>query len=84
MPRSPLEADWLQDTLAEVAQRLRRSCEDHAKCAEQLEEIVADLRLPDGAVIRPRSPDPGAAAEVTRSAGPPLQITISISSEPRM
>ncbi len=83
MQSSSFESDWLQDTLTEIARRLRQSCEDHARCAEQLEQIVADLRLPEGVVIRPRSPDPGAAAEATRAASPPLQITISIAGQPR-
>ncbi|MBA3481436.1 MAG: hypothetical protein H0T51_06435 [Pirellulales bacterium] len=80
MSRSSVESDWLRDTLAEIARRLRRSCEDHACCAAQLEQIVADLQLPDGVVIRPRSPQPTAAVEPNSS---PLEITVSVSIQPR-
>jgi hypothetical protein len=83
MPRSPLEADWLQDTLEDVARRLRHDAEDLAWCADQLENIVAGLRLPDDAVMRSRSNDSNVGAEATCSAKLPLQITISIASGPR-
>ena len=42
-----VEADWLQDTLADVARRLRRpgvSAAQLAECAAILERIVGDLR----------------------------------------
>jgi hypothetical protein len=42
-----IEADWLQETLADVARRLRRpgvSGDELAKCASILERIVGDLR----------------------------------------
>jgi len=42
-----VEADWLQDTLADVARRLRRpgvSAAQLAECAAILERIIGDLR----------------------------------------
>lgn len=47
MTSSDVEADWLPDTLREVARRLRRpgvDVDDLAWCADQLERIVADLQ----------------------------------------
>ena len=44
-----LDSDWLQDTLLDVAGRLCQpdvSPTDLARCATQLERIVADLRTP--------------------------------------
>ncbi|BBO34444.1 hypothetical protein [Lacipirellula parvula] len=42
-----VEADWLQDTLAELAQKIRQpgvSTAQLAECASVLERIVDDLR----------------------------------------
>ncbi|BBO31102.1 hypothetical protein [Lacipirellula parvula] len=42
-----VEADWLQDTLTDVARRMRRpgaNAAELAECATVLEWIVADLR----------------------------------------
>jgi len=53
-----VEADWLQDTLADVARRLRRpgvSAAQLAECASVLERIVGDLR---GTPALERSPVP--------------------------
>jgi hypothetical protein len=83
MPRSPLEADWLQDTLEDVARRLRHDGEDLAWCAEQLEKIVIGLRYPDDAVASSRPNASNIAAETTRSADLPLQITITVASGPQ-
>jgi hypothetical protein len=47
MPPSDVEADWLQDTLTDVARRLRRSGITQGQlsdCASILERIVSDLR----------------------------------------
>ena len=47
MTNPDVEADWLQDTLADVARRLRRpgvSVAQLAECASILERIVCDLR----------------------------------------
>ena len=47
MTNPDVEADWLQDTLADVARRLRRpgvSAAQLAECASILERIVGDLR----------------------------------------
>jgi hypothetical protein len=47
MSQSDVEADWLQDTLADVARRLRRSGVTKgqlSECASILERIVSDLR----------------------------------------
>lgn len=47
MTHPDVEADWLQDTLADVARRLRRSgvsAAQLAECASILERIVGDLR----------------------------------------
>lgn len=47
MTNPDIEADWLQDTLADVARRLRRpgvSAAQLAECAANLERIVGDLR----------------------------------------
>ena len=64
MTNPDVEADWLQDTLADVARRLRRpgvSAAQLAECAAILERIVGDLRgtpppeAPPALVINPRS-----------------------------
>ena len=47
MTNPDVEADWLQDTLANVARRLRRpgvGSAQLAECAAILERIVGDLR----------------------------------------
>ena len=47
MKTPDVEADWLQDTLADVARRLRRSGVTKwqlSECASILERIVSDLR----------------------------------------
>lgn len=47
MTNPDVEADWLQDTLADVARRLRRpgvSAAQLTECASILERIVGDLR----------------------------------------
>ncbi len=46
MNSSDVESDWLQDTLEDVARRLRHDGEDLAWCADQLEKIVVGLRSP--------------------------------------
>lgn len=64
MTSPDVEADWLQDTLADVASRLRRSGVTKgqlAECAAILERIVGDLRgtsmpeMPTSPVINPRT-----------------------------
>ena len=66
MPSSSLESDWLQDTLEDVARRLRHDGEDLAWCADQLEKIVVGLRSPTE--LEGRScPRPAAAAKADRS-----------------
>lgn len=64
MTSSDVEADWLQDTLADVARRLRRSGITKgqlAECASILEWIVSDLRgtpmpeMPPVTAINPRT-----------------------------
>lgn len=64
MPPSNVEADWLQDSLADVARRLRRSGITQgqlSECASILERIVSDLRgtpmpeSPTVPVISPRT-----------------------------
>ena len=47
MTNPDVVADWLQDTLADVARRLRRpgvSAAQLAECAAILERIIGDLR----------------------------------------
>lgn len=64
MTSPDVEADWLQDTLAEVARRLRRSGitkRQLSECASILERIVSDLRgtpipqMPSIPAINPRT-----------------------------
>jgi hypothetical protein len=64
MKTPDVEADWLQDTLADVARRLRRpgvSAAQLAECASILERIIGDLRgaplleRPPGLVSNPRT-----------------------------
>lgn len=64
MTNPDVEADWLQDTLADVARRLRRPGVRAAQLAEYaaiLERIVGDLRgtstpeMPPVPVIHPRT-----------------------------
>jgi hypothetical protein len=82
MPRSPLDADWLQDTLHEVSRQLRRSGEELTKCAEQLERIVTDLQSPEEAFLRPRSAAATVASDDNHLEGHPLHITVTISRNP--
>ena len=64
MTNPEVEADWLQDTLAKVARKLRQpgvSAAKLAECASILERIVGDLRgtstpeMPPVPVINPRT-----------------------------
>ena len=58
MTNPKVEADWLQDTLADVVRRLRRpgvGAAQLAECAAILERIVGDLR---GTSAPERSPVP--------------------------
>lgn len=64
MVQADVEADWLQDTLADVARRLRRSGITKgqlSECASILERIVSDLRetpipeMPPVSLINPRT-----------------------------
>lgn len=64
MTSPDVEADWLQDTLADVARRLRRSGitkRQLSECASILERIVCDLRgtpiteMPSVPAINPRT-----------------------------
>ena len=64
MTHSDVEADWLQDTLTDVARRLRRPGVTEgqlSECASILERIVSDLRgtptpeMPPVSVINPRT-----------------------------
>jgi hypothetical protein len=71
MTSSDIKADWLQDTLQDVAERLRGNSEDLARCAGQLERIVGDLRSPDEAVC-PRQPP------IMQGQGEPVTVTITI------
>lgn len=64
MTNPDVEADWLQDTLADVARRLRQpnvGSAQLAECASILERIVGDLRgtppraTPPASAINPRT-----------------------------
>jgi hypothetical protein len=79
MSQSSIESDWLQDTLAEIAGQLRQSSADHTRCAEQLEQMVADLQLPAGAVIPPRSVAATGSGAGGCDAGSSLEITVTVS-----
>jgi hypothetical protein len=78
-----IEADWLQDMLHDVADRLRRGSEDLATCAGQLERIVADLRSPEEAAMRPRPEDANLAPDANRSESLSLHIAVTIPRHPQ-
>jgi hypothetical protein len=83
MPRSPLDSDWLLDTLDEVARQLRQSGEGLARCAQQLERIVTDLQSPEEAFMRPHSGAATVAQDVHHSEKQSLIITVTIGYRPQ-
>lgn len=79
MANSSLESDWLQDTLTDVAGRLRRSSDELTRCAQQLEQIVTDLQSPEEAFVRPRPAAATGARDDNYSLKHSQRLTVTIS-----